>query len=131
MDDAEIRKATTEDITAFFGAEQNYDIEAWIAYYKGQVAALAGFVDFEGKKIVFSDMKEGLDYPKTLAFKVCRELMDLMRKEGIPLITIALPVEEGLQEYSLKSLKFLTAMGFKYSHWEGNDYAVFVDGVNA
>lgn len=81
----EIKKASREDITAFYGAEQNYEIEAWIVFYLGKLAALVGFVRYNDKWLCFSDEKENTNAPMLLRFKTILKLIDLMRKSGKPL----------------------------------------------
>lgn len=109
----EIREASEEDITAFFGGKQDYDLRAWLVTWRGVPSAMAGFVRYEDKWIVFSDIKEGVVAPKTLIFKVAMELVEIMRsaKEGLEIA-----IEP---ELSHTKEKFYNKLGFTIHEQNG------------
>ena len=75
----EIREATEDDIASFYGVKQEYDMMAWLVVWEGFPAAMAGFVRYNNRWVVFSDIKDGVSAPKLLIFKVAKRLISLMR----------------------------------------------------
>ena len=109
----EIRRATADDITAFYGVPSRSSCLAWIALWKGQPACLAG-ISFEGFGMVgFSMMKEGIDAPPITIWRTAKIMLGFIKEKGFPLFAKA-------NDCKHNSAKFLESLGFVLAKEDGS-----------
>jgi hypothetical protein len=103
--DVEIRRATQEDLDAFYGKAVRPSCKAWIAFWKGEAACVAGISLERVGPVAFSDVKPGIDAPTITIWRTAKAMLDEMRERKLPLIV-------GLERCKPNSAKFLRSLGF-------------------
>jgi hypothetical protein len=103
--DVEIRRATKEDLEAFYGRATRPSCKAWIALYKGEPACVAGISLERVGPVAFSDVKPGIDAPTITIWRTAKAMLDEMKARGFPLIV-------GINKCLPNSQKFLQSLGF-------------------
>lgn len=109
--DVVIRRATAEDIGAFYGQAIRPSVKAWVALWKGEVACIAGIAFEENGEVAFSDVKPSIDAPKITIWRTAKALLEEMKAKGLPLIV---PLDRRRD----KTEKFLMSLGLV---WVGGD----------
>lgn len=114
MKDVEIRKATAEDVKAFYpeGLPTN-SAYVWVAIYKGELACIAGLTVSRFGAVAFSDLKPiAKTAPKRVIWETAKQLFAEIKGLGLPMITAADPCLKGSKEF-LERLGF-THVGPRY-----------------
>lgn len=93
----EIKQASAEDIREFTGHYCPYTVYAWIAYYRGMPACLAGVMLEPGKAVPFSDVLPN-KAPKPTIWKTARVLFENIKSLNLPLTTACLNYSRFLEE---------------------------------
>lgn len=106
--DVEIRVATPSDVRVFYPAGSPRSAYAWIVFYKGKPACLAGVTLERGGAVAFCDIKTGIEAPKMTIWRVSKEIYSRMKHLNLPMITAADPCQAGACEF-LKRLGFIPA----------------------
>jgi len=102
--DVEIKKATAEDIKFFYPEGSPRTCYAWIAFYRGMPACLAGVIMETGQyPVPFSDVLPN-KAPKMTVYRTAIALFELIKSLKLPLFTGT----EGCKS------KFLESLGFVY-----------------
>lgn len=101
--DVQIRKADAEDIRLFFPEGSPYTIYAWIAFYKGEAACLAGVIMKRGQAIPFADVKPNTASKRT-TWMAAKELLEQIKTLELPLVTAT----------ECARSPFLEKLGFKH-----------------
>ena len=103
--DVLIRRASKEDLEAFYGKAARPSCKAWIAFYKGEPACVAGIALERIGPVAFSDVKPGVDAPPITIWRTAKKMLDEMRERKLPLIV-------GINKCKPNSEKFLRSLGF-------------------
>lgn len=104
--DVEIRQATADDIRLFYPNGAPRTVYAWIAFYKGVPACLAGLVVERGGCVAFSEVKPGIDAPKRTIWLAAKMLLEHIK-------ALKLPMYAGCEISDKMAQKFVTRLGFK------------------
>lgn len=103
--DVIIRRATKEDLEAFYGRENRPSCKAWIAFWKGEAACVAGIALERIGPVAFSDVKPGINAPTITIWRTAKVMLEEMRKREVPLIV-------GVNKCVPNSYRFLKSLGF-------------------
>lgn len=103
--DVEIRRASREDLEAFYGRETRPSCKAWIAFYKGEPACIAGIALERVGPVAFSDVKPDVNAPTITIWRAAKAMLDEMKERKLPLIV-------GINRLKPNSYKFLCSLGF-------------------
>ena len=109
----EIRQATAADIEGFYGIPTRSSCLAWVAFWKGKPACLAGIAFEDVVMVGFSMMKEDIDAPPITVWRTAKILLELIKSKGFPLFAKA-------NERKHNSGKFLESLGFVLAKAEGS-----------
>lgn len=71
------RPASREDIISHYGCVP-HSMRAIIFYVDGEFAAIAGYYLQSGKTVVFSEIQDDLDIPKTTVWRCTQIIMNLL-----------------------------------------------------
>jgi hypothetical protein len=117
--DVQIRKASAEDIRIFYPAGSPRTSYAWIAFYKGIPACLAGLIVEKGGCIAFSEIKPGIDAPKMKVWRAARILMAHIESLGLPMFAACEPTDKSAR-------RFVERLGFAYKkNYQGKELFIW------
>lgn len=121
MSRVDIRPATSEDFTRFYGNPAPWTIRGVVVTVDDNPVAFGGYYLREGHAFVFTDVKEeGRSYRWAL-YKGAKAVMGMAGKTGLPMMAAADPDEE-------TSIKALVHFGFGYSHMQDDTHIWRRDG---
>lgn len=103
--DVVIRRATKEDLETFYGRMNRPSCKAWIAFWKGEPACVAGIALERIGPVAFSDMKPGIGAPAITIWRTAKTMLDEMMRRELPLVV-------ALNKCSPHSYRFLRSLGF-------------------
>lgn len=115
--DVEIRQATADDMRHFCPDGPPHSSYAWIAFYKGEPACLAGLTINRYGCCAFSDVKPGIKAPARTIFLTAKVLMEHIKALNIPMYATCDLRDKMAQ-------KFVSRLGFKHQRTH-HDLEVF------
>lgn len=111
--DVEIRRATSQDVALFYGEECPRTCYAWIAFYKGKAACVAGLtVDRRAGCIAFSEIKPDINAPKITIWRTAKQLSDKIVQLGFPMYAACDLSDKMAQEF-VKRLGFIRQRNYQ------------------
>lgn len=103
--DVEIKQATAADIAHFYPNGSPRTCYAWVAYYLGKPACLAGITVERGGCVAFSEILPNAA-PKVTIWRAALALLD-------HIVSLKLPMVAGCEEMDARAQDFVKRLGFK------------------
>ncbi len=99
----EIRRATADDIIAFYGKPTRASVKAWVALWNGEPTCMAGIALERAGPIAFSDMKPN-DAPLMTIWRTAKIMLELIKEKGLPIMV-------ALEDCRDSSGRFMESLG--------------------